>query len=140
VAYIVIDNASRHVKQIAALAAVLNLGRDVQVRPDFLVVDGDKAWIVDAKYKVDWSWRNPEHRPDVFQVLAYSRHKKVLEEIRALGGSGQPCDGIVVLYPLERSGMDANLGERLCQNVRIASRTEEFDIPLVALPISLPNA
>jgi 5-methylcytosine-specific restriction endonuclease McrBC regulatory subunit McrC len=75
-----------------------NLGRDFPVRPDFLVRAGIARWVVDAKYKDDWSWKKDEHRSDVYQVVSYCSHKGVLHDL----GQGSDADErqkAVILYP-----------------------------------------
>jgi len=37
-----------------------NLGWQFPVRPDFLVRTDSARWVVDAKYKDDWSWKYDE--------------------------------------------------------------------------------
>lgn len=56
-----------------------NLGPAFMVRPDFLVTANDATWIVDAKYKENWDWK--EHKADVFQIVTYSRHREVLKHL-----------------------------------------------------------
>jgi 5-methylcytosine-specific restriction enzyme subunit McrC len=57
-----------------------NLGSRLRIRPDFLVRAGGKRWVVDAKYKEDWSWRENEQR-DVYQIVSYCAHKAVLRQL-----------------------------------------------------------
>jgi 5-methylcytosine-specific restriction endonuclease McrBC regulatory subunit McrC len=63
------------------------------VRPDFLIKDC--KWIVDCKYK-----KYPESlekaREDVYQVVAYSRHKGVLKE---LSDNEKDPEKMILLYP-----------------------------------------
>ena len=55
----------------------------VSVRPDFYVsLQGDDARIIDAKYKnTDKFDNNKPAREDMYQVVAYSQHKALLEKI-----------------------------------------------------------
>jgi 5-methylcytosine-specific restriction enzyme subunit McrC len=75
-----------------------NLGEVFKVRPDFL--SAKNMAILDAKYKYDWKeeTRNPDGtlkaRDDVLQLLGYSRHRFVLDELRCY----EP-DGLYILYP-----------------------------------------
>lgn len=76
-----------------------NLGSKLRVRPDF-IVPGDqisRARILDAKYKYCWNGEK-EDRPDVYQLLAYSRHNKVLSRLHEEPGQQTR---LFILYPAE---------------------------------------
>jgi hypothetical protein len=115
-----------------------NLGQAFAVRPDFLVVDrtSGMGWIVDAKYKPDWSWE--DHRPDVYQLMAYSRHRQVLQKLQELlDCTNEPPIAAVILFPR---------GTFLGQSPGIFHLTattphdtlNAFQIPLTRCPVPLP--
>jgi 5-methylcytosine-specific restriction endonuclease McrBC regulatory subunit McrC len=113
-----------------------NLGRAFWVRPDFLIADGQIGWIVDAKYKRGWSWGRDEHRNDVFQAMAYSRHKGVVAQLKAQG-----CDTlkIVLLYPQEPpSGQSDDHLDLHQPFTPPGNALNEFQVQLGKLAVSLP--
>jgi 5-methylcytosine-specific restriction endonuclease McrBC regulatory subunit McrC len=121
-----------------------NLGSDFTVRPDFLVTVNKQAWIVDAKYKRDWSWKDKNYRTDIYQVVAYSRHKKVLQLLLNLNSEMGGKPEIVVLYPFDsaagRNGFDPSHGlsvQYIFNNSE--DRLDEFEIQIVRAPIILPE-
>jgi 5-methylcytosine-specific restriction enzyme subunit McrC len=88
------------------------------LRPDYLIKKNKKA-IIDAKYKYVWgesyteSWRS-RVREDVYQVLAYSRHKEVLKWLWNLDNDNESIDdlnekrpdAIYILYPEDKQRTD----------------------------------
>lgn len=118
------------------------------VRPDYLIKKNKKA-IIDAKYKYYWEkwgedWR-VYVREDVYQVLAYSRHKEVLKWLwNAKENDGyhaelkQKCpDAIYILYPTKEGKQKANGFELKLEN---NSRNEVpgFFPSIYRIPIPLP--
>jgi len=77
-----------------------NLGNALKVRPDFLCFEKENRLILDAKYKPVYQVNLPkkkyngEIRSDIFQVLAYSRHKGVQKQFHE-----KPIAGLRILYP-----------------------------------------
>ena len=81
-------------KRFSKLKAPNNIGGDddgnfsIKVRPDFYVPDETKPQIIDAKYKEhhkifpynDGKNHNPGNS-DMYQIIAYSRHKELLRRI-----------------------------------------------------------
>jgi hypothetical protein len=125
-----------------------NLGEYFKIRPDFLVWQGDHRAIVDAKYK-DFSKQGPRGadednslRWDVYQTLAYSRHRAVLEKFANSPGA-KPA--IVLCYP-ERESTDA-LSEASSalqaaltgENHAVHRRICDFDLPLVLVGLPVPT-
>jgi 5-methylcytosine-specific restriction enzyme subunit McrC len=114
------------------------------LRPDYLIKKNKKA-IIDAKYKYDWGQRGKDSRvrEDVYQVLAYSRHKGVLKWLWNLDNDNESIDdlnekspdAIYILYPEDKQGSDEfNLDlEQNCYDP-IAG----FVIPIYKCPIPLP--
>lgn len=108
---------------------------DVIVRPDFIFIDDHRGAVVaDAKYKMKWLQRaiNTETpnttRPDVYQVIAYSRHKGVrnkIGELRKDNNSKGP-DVIYIFYPKWLNGESSR-----------AKTIKSFDIPIEAIPVSI---
>ena len=90
----------------------------INVRPDFWVParDGEEGWILDAKYA-----RPPEDgkpsRENVFQMVAYSRHRRFVEE--RLGAKSEDSVSLGLLYPevgeggVEMLGADDSFYARL---------------------------
>jgi 5-methylcytosine-specific restriction endonuclease McrBC regulatory subunit McrC len=67
------------------------------VRPDFLVPG--RRWILDCKYKpIPPEYEEPQ--ADIYQVIAYSRHKKVIEVLSSKSdcNESEPL-GVFLLYP-----------------------------------------
>lgn len=67
------------------------------VRPDFLVPE--KRWILDCKYK-PIPRAHEEPNADIYQVVAYSQHQRVLEVLSSshISGKAEPLS-IILLYP-----------------------------------------
>lgn len=106
-----------------------NLGDQFQVRPDFVVKTNCYGCVADAKYKTDWSWKNDQHRADVFQVVSYSQHKEVRAKLGKL-------DFLVVLYPADGHSGRSELN--LHDATSGAERLDAFEIPLFRVPVKLP--
>ena len=105
-----------------------------KVRPDFLLSDDKKA-ILDAKYKYGWSNKDKISctnevgiRSDIYQVLAYSRHKAVKAR------TGENPD-IYILYP---SSSDENKKNGLSLDKREQIFTDDFDVSIYRVPVFLP--
>ena len=69
----------------------------VNVKPDFYVrpSDNGSAQIIDAKYKRVIPRNDKPDEGDIYQVIAYSRHQKLLEEI----GDGNAAPLVALIYP-----------------------------------------
>ena len=69
----------------------------VNVRPDFYVKPDkhNSAQIIDAKYKRVIPRNDKPDEGDIYQVIAYSRHQKLLEEI----GDGNAAPLVALIYP-----------------------------------------
>ena len=69
----------------------------VNVRPDFYVKSDkhNSAQIIDAKYKRVIPRNDKPDEGDIYQVIAYSRHQKLLEEI----GDGNAAPLVALIYP-----------------------------------------
>ena len=116
-----------------------NLGEDFKVRPDFLVTDSQNGWIVDAKYKPNWSWNKQDHRPDVYQVMAYSRHRGVLRELgNLMKRIDEPHPTVVILGPGTPLSDEPELALDLAKTAR-NTPLNAFQVQLVKLDIPLPN-
>jgi len=114
-------------------------GGKVKVRPDFLCIDNEreKCWILDAKYKRRYRKKNGFKGSDIYQVVSYSRHKGVKQELcRLTGASGErEADAIAILYPdtnkeasLKLPNLDSSSQNRLI----------DFDVPLFIIPVPFP--
>lgn len=130
-----------------------DLGSQLRVRPDFLLRSQGRTWIADAKYKDAWAGSlqvkmlsNPDLRADVFQVVTYSRHAKVLKILDELrqneegkGPALTSCDDVVVLYPQPQ--LQWNEKQQwfdLASSERILKR--DFDLPrLYRMAVPLPG-
>jgi 5-methylcytosine-specific restriction endonuclease McrBC regulatory subunit McrC len=115
------------------------LGSRLRVRPDFLVRAGDARWVVDAKYKDNWSWTQDEQRPDVYQVVSYCAHKAVLREL-GLGSDSRERPTAVILYP---ASPDAQLTDQAHGlDLQAASNDlnvlYDFEVDVLRIPLSLP--
>ena len=69
----------------------------VNVKPDFYVRSSGNgsAQIIDAKYKRVIPRNDKPDEGDIYQVIAYSRHQKLLEEI----GDGNAAPLVALIYP-----------------------------------------
>ena len=69
----------------------------VNVKPDFYVrpSDNGSAQIIDAKYKRVIPRNDKPDEGDIYQVIAYSRHQKLLEDI----GDGNAAPLVALIYP-----------------------------------------
>lgn len=82
-----------------------NLGKTPPVRPDFLIVKEGKGIVADAKYKTDWSLGNlSSYREDVYQVVAYTQHKKVREKLESLGAKQNQIGNCIWIFCPDFSG------------------------------------
>jgi len=106
-----------------------NLTADrITVRPDFLFIEKENGKLIpvvaDAKYKYEWDPNN--YREDVYQVVAYTRHKAVQKKLGILLGKQEEIipEKIFIFYPKE------NEEEK-------ETKIEGFDIEIVPLPIDL---
>lgn len=115
-----------------------NLGRSFKVRPDYLVHCEGQGWIVDAKYKKCWCWRHEGHRDDVYQVVGYSRHRDVLAKLKALGMKENGLR-IAVLFPASKDEEAWDGKKRLCDFAGHAGRLDDFDVPLIRVPVLMPS-
>jgi 5-methylcytosine-specific restriction endonuclease McrBC regulatory subunit McrC len=112
------------------------LGSQLQVRPDFLVRADNFRWVVDAKYKDDWSWNHDEHRQDVYQVVSYCTHRNVLREL-GLGLDSGDRPTAVILYPAaagdqasdQRHGLDLQAAPNQ-MNV-----LHDFEVDILRVPV-----
>ena len=70
---------------------------NVSIRPDFYVQsDGnDSAQIIDAKYKQVIAHDGKPNRGDIYQVVAYSRHQKLMKKI----GDENAVPLVALIYP-----------------------------------------
>ncbi len=117
------------------------LGSRLRVRPDFLVRASDTRWVVDAKYKDNWSWSQDEQRPDVYQVVSYCSHRAVLQEL-GWGSDSAQRPTAVILYPAspldqmsdQRGGLDLQAAPNHLDVLR------DFEVDVVRIPVSLPYA
>jgi len=111
------------------------------VRPDFLVRAGNGRWVVDAKYKDDWSWKKDEHSSDVYQVVSYCSHKGVLRE---LGQGSDPDERptAVILYPAssEDPVSDQSRGLELQASPGGNNVLSDFDVDVLRIPVRMPYA
>ncbi len=120
-----------------------NLGDTFKVRPDFLVANAQNGWIVDAKYKEEWSWDRSQYRSDVYQIMAYSRHEGVLQTLGDLvGGVAASHPTLVILYPptapaghLDSEGLDLTQPTGRLQR---SAGNDEFHVPLGRKSVALP--
>lgn len=120
-----------------------NLGKTFRIRPDFLITNGSKRRVVDAKYK-DIHGQRPgaaddenSFRSDVYQVMAYTRHKearKILGMDRD-GDANRPTSAILA-YPTAAPA-DAN-GQELPGGWTCVKSYNDFDIPLIAASVPVP--
>jgi len=92
-------------------------GSGFLVRPDFLVRWGDLRLILDAKYK-DFSKQKPggsedenSFRWDTYQVLAYSQHRGVKQQLSGRPGDGAAPSAMILCYPVNRSGVLSPLSQ-----------------------------
>jgi hypothetical protein len=107
----------------------------LQIRPDFLVRARDARWVVDAKYKDDWSWNNE----DVYQVVSYCAHKQVLREL-GLGPDSSERPTAVILYPAAPGDQlaDQERGLDLRAALRDGNVLQDFEFDILRIPMSLP--
>ena len=79
-------------------------GGTIWIRPDFWIpkADGRPAMILDAKYKSAPGNVNDVSRDDIFQMVAYSRHCKFVQDKLGVGPDGEV--ELVLLYPQVRDG------------------------------------
>jgi 5-methylcytosine-specific restriction endonuclease McrBC regulatory subunit McrC len=117
-----------------------NLGKQWKVRPDFLVMGDNLTAIVDAKYKPQWGGKldftlptahESTLRSDLYQLLAYSRHKKVLEFFKGA------IPILSVMYPVpedrprgQRCSSNLNLKKHRVLKNDIADETEFYRCPV----------
>ncbi len=117
-----------------------NLGSDFPVRPDFLVGHNNgQRVIVDAKYK-DFgrqasSGANEDNslRRDVYQTVAYSRHRAVQAQF------GAPS-AVVLCYPAQQAQADNALQAALAgENPRIHRHIGDFDLRVTLMELPVPT-
>jgi 5-methylcytosine-specific restriction endonuclease McrBC regulatory subunit McrC len=115
------------------------LGSQLQVRPDFLVRADDFQWVVDAKYKDDWSWNHDEHRQDVYQVVSYCTHRHVLREL-GLGLNSGERPTAVILYPAapDHQASDQGHGLDLQAALNQMNVLHDFEVDILRVPIIMP--
>ena len=79
----------------------IDLGNELKVRPDF-IVNGKKI-VLDAKYKYDWDAPLSALnylRPDIYQIMAYTRHQTVSEKADCNQDAGEGSfEKAIILYP-----------------------------------------
>ncbi len=116
-----------------------NLGSQFQVRPDFWVRAGSARWVVDAKYKDDWSWNHDEHRQDVYQVVSYCTHKEVLRQL-GFGSDSNERPTAVILYPAtpadQASGQGRGLDLKAAPNHM--NVLHDFEVDILRIPVIMP--
>jgi 5-methylcytosine-specific restriction enzyme subunit McrC len=117
-----------------------NLGWQFPVRPDFLVRTDSARWVVDAKYKDDWSWKYDEHRQDVYQVVSYCTHRQVLREL-GLGSDSGDRPTAVILYPAAAGDQASDQGhgidlQALLNNSNVL---HDFEVDILRVPVNLPS-
>ena len=119
-----------------------NTGFDIPVIPDFFVpIDSERptAIIIDAKYKeatqeqVDISQIDQNDiykmaRDDVYQMVAYSRHKNLLEE---LGCKDDRNLQLILVYPNTEHDQEDDIEEKKTDN--------SFEVPLSMHFIKCPT-
>jgi hypothetical protein len=128
-----------------------NIGSPFKVRPDFLLWSGKQRVILDAKYK-NLSIQNAggadEDNPlrwDVYQTLAYSRHRAVQAKFAPTLPSTPPA--IVLCYPTR--GSDNALSEAksalnaaLTLGVPVGTMSRrycDFDLPVILFGLPIPT-
>jgi len=117
-----------------------NLEVKFQVHPDFLVADGQNRWIIDSKYKENWSWDREDHRADVYQVVAYSRHKGVLRQLDCLMEHTQESrTTLVILYPVTSSSSNPER-ELDLTGAADGNVLDVFEVKIVKRGIDLPTS
>ena len=102
----------------------------IPVRPDFVL--RNRGWIVDCKYK-----RPKGEAPlneDVYQIVAYSRHRCVLRMLRELA-EGRPTN-LILLYP--EIANEARPTFDLCERLARTEPDRSFDIPLYVIQVPCP--
>ena len=79
-------------------------GGNVSVRPDFWIParDGKEGMILDAKYKLAPESVADIQDKDIYQMVAYSRHRRFVEE--KLGAKREDSISLALLYPEIRGG------------------------------------
>jgi 5-methylcytosine-specific restriction endonuclease McrBC regulatory subunit McrC len=103
-----------------------------RVRPDFIV--RDKGVVVDCKYKFcPQGVVDEQERADVYQVVAYSRHRGVIEGIDGLQGRKTP-ERLVLLYPEVVQDQS-----RWGQMSEASPPDNSFEIPLVRARLYCPE-
>ena len=115
-----------------------NLGQSFKVRPDYLVHCEGQGWIVDAKYKPCWHWAKDGYHADVYQVVGYSRHRAVLEKLKALRMQ-ENSPRIAVLFPASKGERAWDGKQRLCDFAVPKDRLDDFEVPLIRVPVFIPS-
>jgi 5-methylcytosine-specific restriction endonuclease McrBC regulatory subunit McrC len=104
------------------------------VRPDFLVPE--KRWILDCKYKIIPQAHDEPHA-DIYQVVAYSQHQKVIEILSSSQDSekAEPLS-VVLLYPEVTT--DRNQIQRFTLS-DLQKPDRSFGVPLYLATIPCPQ-
>ncbi len=109
---------------------------EVTVRPDFLFIEKEKPIVADAKYK--YGWNPKDHREDVYQVIAYTLHKKVQEKLGNICNKKkvQPHK-IYIFYPEnpENKNQENKNSIKSFQNL---TQDQPKEIEIIPIPIQLP--
>lgn len=116
-----------------------NIGPGFLVRPDFLVSNENERWVVDAKYKENWSWAHEDERADVFQIVSYCSHRGVLLRRGLASDTKRPT--AVILYPgsLADRASDQTLGLDLERLSDEAHMLRGFEVDVARIPVNLPS-
>jgi len=105
-----------------------------RVRPDF--IRPKAGVIVDSKYKFFPDRNVGDHeRADAYQILAYSRHREILQKLSEAKGPERP-EKLVLLYPDVDYGDPSQCGSESLDDA--APADESFEIPLVRKRLYCP--
>lgn len=108
-----------------------NLGNDFRVRPDFLArVDGE-GWILDAKYKESWDWKN--NKSDVSQMMTYSRHKEVFSKFN----DDLSLKSLAILYPTYQEEIEDQSLEEMKRDVLFK---DDFELRFYKCKVPVPRS
>ena len=92
------------------------------VRPDFILTES--GVVIDCKYKTFPQYVVDEReRADVYQIVAYSRHKGVLERVRGPHGRRTP-EQLLLLYP------EVVRDQSLWGRQALSAPDDSFEVPL----------
>ena len=112
---------------------------EITVRPDFLFIEKENPVVADAKYK--YNWDPSDHREDVYQVVAYTLHKKVQEKLGSLCNKEkvQPHK-IYIFYPEnpENKNQENKNPIKSFQNLT-PNQPEEIEIKPISVQLPIKN-